>query len=106
MKIASVRRLPDTKLAGTEVYVIEMRRDPRKPAKNGLRAAGDTRRFFLGKRDLLPRKMVSWVDCGRDNRVPKDTSTETYSGMVINTHIPPGVFPTEPPKQSKPEAGL
>lgn len=79
-------------LGGTEVYVLQMR----VPAYRDKHRRYPTQiaRWYLGKKDLLPRR--------HESECVNDFYREDYTGFVANTKLPDNMFPTKPPKGAKP----
>jgi hypothetical protein len=98
-----LKLLPDSRVAGTEVYVLQMIAEQRVQKIGGVFRT--TRTLYLGKSDLLPRKYEDVFDkppATNGRKMPPSTSTTVFHGMNANVDLPDALFPSEPPKGAKP----
>jgi hypothetical protein len=99
----TLRLLPDSRVNGCAVYVLELR---------GL--LGDTSptlddsvlvRSYLGKKDLLPRRIDRITGRKVKGRMdfdkPGSLETHIFSGFVVNSALSPKLFDTRPPRGYK-----
>ncbi len=107
--------LPDQVLDGTPVYVLEFRKmdsiykhgksqrweDHTLVGKSPL----EKERIFLGKDDLLPRRVETfWIQNRKDGSLEwpaEATRHKDILGFVANSKLPDGLFPAKPPEGAK-----
>lgn len=106
LKGTSVKLLPDRKINGTDVYVLELK--PKKSQRF-------YRRVYIGKMDLLPRRTVLieqpknnkfvWPKQGPSHKkvrgVPNSIRTYEFIGFVANSKLSNDLFPKHPPKGTR-----
>ncbi|MCX6345973.1 MAG: hypothetical protein NT018_13035 [Armatimonadetes bacterium] len=95
-----MHRLPDTNIKGTQVYVLQLNRT------RTLHSGGKQSivvKLYLGKADLLPRKMVVTSRSPRalELGLPGDIETWDYNGFEVGVKISDNLFSTTPPKTGK-----
>jgi hypothetical protein len=98
-----LKLLPDSRVAGADVYVLQMMAEQRVQKMGGVFRT--TRTVYLGKSDLLPRKFVDVFEKPRaanGRKMPPSTSTTVFHGVNANVDLPDGLFPSEPPRGAKP----
>jgi hypothetical protein len=91
------RLLPDARINGTDVYVLELHIKLKQP--NGKWTGTEKITVFVGKRDLLPRKReYVTLRNGQDatlSGLPADKYTEEILGFVVNTKLSDDLFSIE-----------
>ena len=100
---SSMKLLPDQKINGTDVYVLELR-IPSFKDRYGF-SIPETRKIYLGKNDLLPRKTMSIEKRPSEETalgLPNNIDTSVFLGFEVNSKLPKGLFPTHPPKGARP----
>lgn len=103
LKFSAIELLDDTTMDGASVYVLELRL-PYKKTSTGYMPP-QVRRLYLGKTDLLPRKIEVFDEPTKEEkkqRVPASGETYVFSGVSCNTVLSPGVLPAKPPAGAKP----
>lgn len=100
---SNLELLPDARIGGAAVYVLRMR------IERDYGKAGGMHKFanivYLGKDDLLPRKIVQtvqWPPANNGQPHPPSVTTTTFHGINANVSLPETMFSTEPPGDAKP----
>ena len=83
--------LNNSTVNGDQVYVLELRLPSQKLKQNFY--SPEVRRFFIGKTDLLPRK----IEVIQEHKMPVkalacESATTRFSGMMVNEPVPDGIF--------------
>jgi hypothetical protein len=95
--------LPDSVVNGTDVYLLKIH-SPGEEMEDGTVHPSFTRVFYLGKQDLLPRRM-RWIfePSKREKKIglPNSERLTEFSGFRANVPISDDTFPTKPPKGAK-----
>jgi hypothetical protein len=100
--IDRISLLPDAKVNGGPVYVLELHL-PFMKWKQGWNEP-ETRRFYLGKSDLLPRRIEIVEERTGGDRLlkglPSNTTRMVFSGFVVNRPLSDSLFsgPSKLPK--------
>ena len=94
--ISKLTLLPDTKINGTDVYVLEM---CLAYSRNKRIQPGETRRFYIGKADLLPRKIQFVYNPISSNGLADNGNLKEFIfvGFKCNPELPNNIFTLTPP---------
>ena len=99
------RLLPDATVRGERVYVLQLRIEPKSRDSAERRGASSVHTLYLGKSDLLPRKIeIVWEDKTAEQRkggLPNNRATHIYSGLIANLDLPDELFDPTPPAGAK-----
>jgi len=100
--------LSEKRLGTTDTYALEMHLKTRK--YSGKWVDDKIKTVYLGKDDLLPRKIESVeLHLGEDAKIeglPQNNETQVFLGFVANTKIPGSLFTIKLPKNARPMKSL
>jgi hypothetical protein len=98
LSIKSLRLARDRVVGGADCYVLEVRLREQVHGKS----FNPFPRLYLGKKDLLPRRIEESSDeAERAPGVPRDVFVTVFSGIVANPKLPDKLFIMEPPEHAK-----
>jgi outer membrane lipoprotein-sorting protein len=93
-----IRLLKDDAVNGVDVYVLEIKHSNDTMPEDRYSVVSRSETIYIGKSDLLPRKVISTVTVKHKGKVKQNTTISmTFSGFHVNPKLQDELFDTKPP---------